>query len=115
VSDAIGAEVKAQEKQNWTELITQIAEATGSAMELFFEEDYRYLDMKSDIAGYIDYLMKKDEVLQFEKKEQDLIREKAEYFYELFNENLQYAGYSILLFQKRKMKDEVELFLSERI
>ncbi len=114
VSEAIGVEVKVQDKHDWIELITQIAETTGFAAELFFSEDYRYLDARDDIAGYINYLMQKDEVLQFKKNEQYLIRKKAEYFYKLFNENLQHAGYSILLFQKRKMKDEVELFLSKK-
>ena len=33
----------------------------------------------------------------------------------LFNENLKYAGFSVLLFQKKPMRDEIELFLSHEI
>jgi ubiquinone/menaquinone biosynthesis C-methylase UbiE len=115
VSDAIGTAVDTQGKQYWIDLIAQTSETTKFVAELFFDEDYRYLDMKNDIAEYIDMLMMKNEVQHLEEKEQTLVRERAKYFYELFNENLQYAGYSILLYQKRNMKDEVELFLSEKI
>ena len=34
-------------------------------------------------------------------------------FMELFNENLKYASFSIFIIQKRKFKEEVELFVSK--
>ncbi len=115
ISDAIGTTVDIQGKTYWTELIAQTSEISDSKMELFFNEDYRYLNVEKDISEYIDILMTKNEVLQFGEKEQSLIRERAEYFYKLFNKNLQHAGYSILLYQKRKIKDDIELFLSKKI
>ncbi|MEA2007476.1 MAG: class I SAM-dependent methyltransferase [Patescibacteria group bacterium] len=115
VSDAIGATIDMQGKKHWTELIDKTSKMERVAMELFFDEDYRYFDAESDIAGYINTLMMKDEVLQLGEKEQSTVKERAEYFYKLFNENLQYVGYSILLYQKRRMKDEVELFLSKKV
>lgn len=49
-------------------------------------------------------------------KDFNLIKKRAKYFYELFNENnYKYAGYSTILMQKRKLPDEEELFLSEEI
>lgn len=48
-----------------------------------------------------------------EEKDKTKVVEKAKYFYMLFNENLAFAGYSILLYQKRKIRDEMELFLTQ--
>ncbi|MDI6738241.1 MAG: hypothetical protein QME12_07060 [Nanoarchaeota archaeon] len=41
------------------------------------------------------------------------IKKRIEYVMGLFNKNLKYAGFSILLYQKRKIREEVELFLTK--
>jgi ubiquinone/menaquinone biosynthesis C-methylase UbiE len=115
VSDAIGAQVTVRNKNDWKSLFEGVAEKNSCALELFYEEDCKYHDVKDRIEFYIDLLMKKESVMNRNKDEQIQIKNDAEYFYNLFNENLQYAGYSILLYQKRRVKDEVELFLTERL
>ena len=102
-------------KNDWKSLFEGVAEKNSCALELFYEEDCKYHDVKDRIEFYIDLLMKKESVMNRNKDEQIQIKNDAEYFYNLFNENLQYAGYSILLYQKRRVKDEVELFLTERL
>jgi len=47
---------------------------------------------------------------EFERK--TLFKE-GKKFMELFNENLKYASFSIFIIQKRKFKEEVELFVSK--
>ena len=41
------------------------------------------------------------------------IRDRMGYFMRLFNENLSYAGFSVLLLQKRVARDQVELLTSD--
>jgi len=49
------------------------------------------------------------------KSERAILKEKYEYFIKLFNENLKYAQYSIMLFQKRLYRDEIELFEAYKV
>ena len=89
------------------------SEANGVCLEKYYTKDYEYIDQGDRIDQYIDFLMKK---LPDEYSKQDLqsVRNRAKYFYELFNENnYKYAGYSTILMQKRLAADEPELFLSK--
>ena len=47
--------------------------------------------------------------------QKEAVWKRAKYFYNLFNENLELCGYSIFLYQKRKEKDEKELFLTKKV
>lgn len=114
VSETIGTSLTIRDKKTWKELFEAVADKNAQILELLYEEDNEYLDVENEIESYIDILLTgKFSDLTEEQKNQ--IRERAAYFYTLFNENLKYAGYSILLYQKRGIKDETELFLTERV
>ncbi len=114
VSETIGMPLTIRDKKGWKALFETVADKNTQILELFYEEDSVYLDVENDIESYIDILLTgKFSDLTEEQKNQ--IRERSAYFYTLFNENLKYAGYSILLYQKRGIKDELELFLTERV
>jgi len=115
VSDAVGVEIKVWDKQYWDDLFRSTAAAEGYSIEKFYESDYRYLDRKSALPSYVDLLLGKQHLKNLSKEQKQVVRERCEHFMSLFNDNLQYAGYSIMLYQKRTEEDETEFFLSEKV
>lgn len=114
VSVAINCEIKKWNKKESINLFEQVSEKCGNNIELYYQKDFKYLDVSDNLQDYIDYIIKKNVGYQT-KEEQASIRERFEYFLRLFNENLKYAGFSILLFQKRSEQEEKELFISKEI
>ena len=114
ISDAINSEIKKWDKETWVTLFEGISKNCGSNIELYYQRDFKYVDVSNTIQTYVDYIVKKNTGSQTEQ-EQTAIKERFKYFIELFNENLKYAGFSVLLFQKRKEQEEKELFISEEI
>lgn len=115
ISKAIGCEITITTKKNWLDLFESIGEKEHIALELYFNKDFMYLNQEKRIDDYINMLLKKEHIANQDTKIKEAITKKAKYFYTLFNENLKYAGYSILLYQKRKEPEEMELFLTKPI
>jgi SAM-dependent methyltransferase len=108
VSKAIGTEVPVMTKADWRAHFESL-----DGLELYFEADFEYhLRGERDIEDYCDILMAKEHLLTYDSTARAEIRSRMRYFMNLFNENLSYAGFSILLFQKRVSSDEVEFFVS---
>lgn len=117
ISKAIDCKIEIWDKNFWVDLFKRIGDEKKNYLEIIYEKDYRYLDQKDRLDNYIENILSKNlDSSIMESEEFDLIKERARYFYKLFNENnYKYAGYSTILMQKRKMPDEEELFLSEEI
>jgi len=115
VSKAIGTKIEVWDKNFWLELFQKISEKEKDRLELYYEQDFRYLNRKEFISEYVEKMAKRECMLKLNKKDKDILKSKLKYFMELFNENLKYAGYSILLYQKRIITDEMGLFLSQEI
>ncbi len=115
ISKAIGIKIEIRDKDFWLKLFQKISEKEKSQLELYYERDFRYLDRKEFILEYVKEMTKRECMIQFNKKEREILKSKLEYFMKLFNENLKYAGYSTFLYQKRIISDEMELFLSQEI
>ena len=115
ISKAIGTKIEIRDKDFWLNLFQKISEKEKSQLELYYERDFRYLDRKKFLSKYVKEMTKRECIIQFNKEERKILKNKLEYFMKLFNENLKYAGYSTLLYQKRVIADEMELFLSQEI
>lgn len=115
VSTAINAKIDVWDKAYWDELFQSVSSADGHNIEKFFEADYRYNDRGLEILPYVDNLMSKPHLRELDNEVLEAAKERCTYFMTLFNQNLQYAGYSIMLYQKRNIKDEVEFFLTEQV
>ena len=113
VSEAVGTEIKVWDKAFWNDLFYRIAGESGYSIERFFEKDYKYLDRTEALPEYIELLLQKKHLQSLTPEQQTAVRSQCTHFMSLFNENLSYAGYSILLYQKRNQPEEAELFLSE--
>jgi len=113
VSKAIGSKIKFMEKKDWISLFNKISLKNRYKLELYYEKDYIYQNRSTFIREYVNYILNKKHLLKLNKEDKEIIKKRTLNFFYLFNKNLKYAGYSILLFQKRKIKDEIELFITE--
>jgi ubiquinone/menaquinone biosynthesis C-methylase UbiE len=112
VSSAIGAKVEKWDKSFWMKLFTDISTRLNTNIELYYDQNFKYADRSDSISEYVDQIIENNINDQTEAIKEQL-KSRFSYFMKLFNENLKYAGFSILLFQKRLEKDEAELFLSK--
>jgi len=114
VSKAIGSLVEKWDKGYWLKLFIDTSNKQGVNLELYYEKDFKYLDRTNIIPKYVSDIIDKnikDESIEIKAQ----INKRFQYFMNLFNENLQYCGFSILLFQKRHCVEESELFLSRPV
>ena len=112
VSEAIGSEIKIWNKSFWLDLFEKLSYEKHLPLQLYYFKDFCYLDRKKYIKGYIEQMMKKEHIREFNLRTKTLIKKRLYHFMSLFNKNLKYAGYSILLYQKRFENEETELFLT---
>lgn len=113
ISEALGTKVDVRTKKDWIDIVNKAADDCGFGLDLYFEEDFVYMDQASRIDQYIDMLLAQS--CRNETSDKEHLGKIAHHFYNLFNENnYNYAGFSILLFQKRIAKDQMELFETER-
>jgi len=113
VSKAIGTKIEVMSKAKWIDLFKKISKDYGTPLELYFDEDHVYLDMEKEIESYVSEILKeKPQIESMSPGIKELIKKRFKYFINLFNNNLKYCGFSILLFQKRHITEERELFLS---
>lgn len=111
VSDAIGTPVDVMSKSDWRAFYEK-----APGLELYYESDFAYdLIDDQDVERYCDGLMDKEHLAALDPGVQEQIRDRMGYFMRLFNENLSYAGFSVMLLQKRVERDEVELFTSHSV
>ncbi|MCL5112116.1 MAG: class I SAM-dependent methyltransferase [Candidatus Marsarchaeota archaeon] len=106
VSEEIGTEIKEFDKKFWVELFNHIN------LELIYSRDFNFkYNTKDEIIRYINtYIMTKTEVKYMPKNTKNELFNKYKYQFSLFNENLRYTGFSILIYRKVPDKYEKELF-----
>ena len=117
ISNAINCQIGVWDKNFWLDLFQDIAQDNNVALEVVYTKDYRYLDQSARLEEYVDKIISRNLISQDIVPEKIVaIKKRALYFYELFNRNnYKYAGYSVILMQKRTQQDEEELFLSEEV
>ena len=84
-------------------------------LELYFDKDFRYDDMSQQIEAYVKEVVNKSKLSEYAPATIKKIEQRFRRSMESFNENLKYAGYSILLFQKRMTSEERELFVTTEL
>lgn len=116
VSRAIGSDVKRWDKKFWISLFTDTNKLDSKyKIELFYQKDFKYLDRSDFISQYTEEVINKNISKKYPSEDLLKIKNRFKYFINLFNNNLKYAGFSILLFQKRTTLDETELFITQEV
>jgi SAM-dependent methyltransferase len=112
VGRALGSSLRAWSRDAWVDLFASTARAVGTPLELLFERRYRFLDRSHAVDDYCDAILARLADRKFAPDAAAVVGRRYREMMRLFNENLQYCGFSILLFQKRPLADEPELFLT---
>ena len=115
ISKAIGCKIEVWDKLFWEKLFVDISKTGKYNIEQYYYNDFEYLNQNEFIEEYIKEILNKNFIIKEEENIRQALKEKASYFLRLFNENLIYAGYSILLYQRRCVLDEIELFKTRSI
>ncbi len=114
VSGAVGTKINIWSKDDWINIVLSHSEKKHDGdLELIYESDYIYNDRKDFIKEYIDIVM--GEVKGFDKETLESFKKRYAYFINLFNKNLKYCGFSVMIFQKRLLRDQIELFRSTKV
>ncbi len=113
VSTAINSKIDITTKEMWVDLFEK--NYKSCCLELFYESDFEYVDQKDNVDKFVKMTMNKEHLKDLESSAKEELHKRYFDMMSLFNENLKYCGYSILLFQKRNNKEETELFLSNKI
>ena len=114
VGKAIGVDLKVYKKEDWINMFFANSANRQGSLDLVYEQDYMYHDKASELVQYVDFQMNKlkgtvDET-QFNE-----VKEKYTEQMSLFNSNLGYAGYSVLVLQKNAIVEDPELFTTYKV
>lgn len=112
VEEAIGAPLSVRGKRDWYELFHNPSAA------LFFDRDYEYEPQTATrIEEYTHQVMAQSFLEEFPDDSREALAERLAYFYRLFDENLRYARFCILIYRKAapvagtdRLKNEPILF-----
>ncbi|TSC58968.1 MAG: hypothetical protein Greene041679_11 [Parcubacteria group bacterium Greene0416_79] len=109
VSEIIGTTIEPMTMKDW---INTVGEVTKD-FELYFNESHKLSPrISKEIDEYVDYFLKKDHVKILSETVKDAIKRRWMSILKVFNENHKYLGYSIIVFRKRPVAEEPELFIS---
>jgi SAM-dependent methyltransferase len=115
VGEAINARLRVWTRAEWIALFQDLARQRGLALELTFDRDYHYRDRAEALDSYCERILDRPGINSMPTDVRAAVARRYRACMSLFNENLRYCGYSILLFQKRMVQDEDELFLSAKL
>jgi SAM-dependent methyltransferase len=107
VEEAIGVPLKITDKDYWADVFSR------PGVSLIADEPYEYVRQCNErITGYVDMVMRQSHLLGQLPEKVAALRERLAHFYEIFDQNLQYAGYSIMLFRLAHPNPESVLHLT---
>ena len=109
VSEIIGTTIKPMTTKDWINTVDEISED----FEFYFSEPHKLSPRTSEeIDEYVDYFLKKDHIKILSGSVKGAIKRRWLNILKIFNENHKYLGYSIIVFRKRPVVEEPELFIS---
>ena len=109
VSKIIGTTIKPMTTKDWVNTVDEVTKD----FELYFNEPHKLSPRTSkEIDEYVDYFLKKDHVKNLPEVVKEAIRKRWLSILKVFNENHKFLGYSIIVFRKRPVVEEPELFIS---
>ena len=109
VSEIIGTTIKPMTTEDWVNTV----DVAAKDFEVYFNEPHKLSQRTSrEIDEYVDYFLKKDHVKNLPKAVKGAIRKRWLSILKVFNENHKFLGYSIIIFRKRLVVEEPELFIS---
>ncbi|MDQ0417960.1 ubiquinone/menaquinone biosynthesis C-methylase UbiE [Croceifilum oryzae] len=100
VEEAILANVTVRDKSYWKEILS------GFEIQEYFDQDYKYIkSTEEEMSSYVDMVMSQEHLRSYDEDLVVAMKKRLQYFYELFDENLQYAGFSVMLYRYQSPND----------
>lgn len=107
VEKAIGTKIDIRSEDDWMNLFE------NSTTSTIYSKSHQYKNISEEkINEYTDYVMKGANLDSYSIEEINILKNRLRYFYDLFNENLKYCGYSTILLMKNYPNAEKELFFT---
>ena len=95
VENAIGTSLTVADSAQWTNYFEK------NGLSLYFSKSYEYVrSTDQDITEYVEMVMAQDHLKYYSLEIQKELSKRLQYFYSLFDENLSYAGFDILIYRK---------------
>lgn len=95
VEAAIGASLTVADRAQWTDYFEK------AGLSLYFSKSYEYVcSTYQEINEYVEMVMAQDHLKYYSLEIQQELSKRLQYFYKLFDENLSYAGFDILIYRK---------------
>ncbi|MDE1849024.1 MAG: class I SAM-dependent methyltransferase [Nanoarchaeota archaeon] len=105
VSDIIDSKIDIKSKIDWLNLLHQ------NKLEVYCIKDYSFnFKKKIEIERYVNQSLNKNHLKELPEEIFKAITKRWLNIVTIFNENLKYVGYSVILLRKRIEPEEVELF-----
>lgn len=105
VSTIIGVQIKIRKKTDWIDFLNQFG------LEIYYSCDYNFDTQSPDIISqYVKEICQKEHLQKYPEYVINAISDRWKTTIEVFNQNLRYAAYSVLLLRKRAEIEESELF-----
>lgn len=106
VSNIIGAKIEPWDKNKWKSILSM-----NQVFETYWEEDGEVCTRTdSEISTYVDYFLQKPHLAILPTSKKDAIKDRWYRTLKIFNENLKYVGYQLILYRKAHIAEEPELF-----
>lgn len=96
VGEAIGTKIEVWDRSFWEGLFQRYGD-----LQLYFAKDYEYVpSTEEEIETYVEMVMDQKHLASVDPKIKQALKNRLTYLYQLFDFNLTYAGFSILLYRK---------------
>lgn len=107
VGDILGIEIMENTSKEWIEMVQNIS----PFFELYYSQDMDINSRKiAEIKNHISYFLKKENLSFLSSEVRKAIEKRWFQHLSVFNQNHRYLGYSIIIFRKRAILEEPELF-----
>ncbi len=110
VEEAIHSNIDVWDKSFWEETFED------HGLKPYFTEDFKYLEStREEIEQYISMVMSQEHLSTVDPDIKKAMENRLRYFYELFDKNLTYCGFSIMLYKFKPINPEPILHKSCRV
>lgn len=115
VETLVGTKITIRDLVAWRGAIMQGAHRAGIHIVECAALDYIYLDQSASLDYWLAKILSKPHLQALPDRAHKALSERYTHVIRVFNENLKYCGFSLLLYQKRLAEEEEELFFTRGV
>jgi len=111
VSNAIGIKIKPLKREYWINLLNP------PGFDMFYLRNYKFINQsKNKIDNFTCNILSREHLINLNDDSRLVLNKKYKAYIKLFNKNLSYMGFSIIILRKKSLLNEdPELFTSKEL